>query len=284
MIFLEKNFKVSVIIPVYNAAKFVRNAVESAVNLEQVGEIILVEDGSPDNALELCVALEKEFRKVKLFQHPKGENRGAGASRNLGIRNAEFDYVAFLDADDIYLPERFKSSKYILSNQPHVDGVYEPIGFMDESGSQILKTHKINSEISSKRLFHYLIRGKYGHFSTIAITVRKSIFSKAGYFNEDLKLHQDSELWLRMAYHGSLISGGFRDPVALARQHDLNRFFTTSNVKSNLKYWLAVKKYFKGKRISLFDRMLITLKIAKLKKGIEQERSLIVIFSKEFMS
>ena len=64
------SFKISVIIPVYNAESYLRKAVQSAVNLVEVGEIILIEDQSPDNALVLAKKLEQEFEKVKLFLHP----------------------------------------------------------------------------------------------------------------------------------------------------------------------------------------------------------------------
>ena len=77
-----RDFSVSVIIPVYNAESFLSKAIESVVYLEEVGEIILIEDQSPDNALALAVSLEQEFDKVKLYQHPDKKNHGAGASRN----------------------------------------------------------------------------------------------------------------------------------------------------------------------------------------------------------
>ena len=93
-----KDFKVSVITPVYNAEKFLTEAVNSAIHLDEVGELILIEDNSPDGALDLCRELEKQYDKVKLLTHPKNENRGAGASRNLGVRNAKFDFISFLDA------------------------------------------------------------------------------------------------------------------------------------------------------------------------------------------
>ena len=83
------SFEVSVIIPVYNAASYVTKAVESALHSPQVGEIILVEDKSPDNALEVCIQLKNKYDKVKLLQHLNGENRGAGESRNLGIKHGK---------------------------------------------------------------------------------------------------------------------------------------------------------------------------------------------------
>jgi len=63
----------------------------------ETGEILLVEDNLPDNCLQICQKLEKEHEKVRLLRHPDGKNHGAGATRNLGIKNAEFNYIAFLD-------------------------------------------------------------------------------------------------------------------------------------------------------------------------------------------
>src|SRR6478735_3013546 len=95
-------FKVSVIVPVYNAAPYVEEAVRSAVSLPEVGEVILVEDGSADNGLEVCKILVQHYANVKLFQHEDGKNRGAGESRNLALKHSRFPYIAFLDADDIF--------------------------------------------------------------------------------------------------------------------------------------------------------------------------------------
>ena len=125
---MRQNFLVSVITPVYNAEQFVRAAVESAVHLEEVGEIILIEDGSPDNALSICEELTKKYEKIKLYRHPGGVNKGAGASRNLGIKKAGFEYIALLDADDKYLPNRFKAERRIFQSRKEVEGVVNNAG------------------------------------------------------------------------------------------------------------------------------------------------------------
>lgn len=122
-------FKVSVVMPVYNAVKYLTVAVESAVHLPEVHEVILIEDCSPDGALAKCRELASTYSKVKLAQHPNGENRGAGASRNLGIQLAQSKYIAFLDADDYYLPNRFHECKRIFLSDDTVDGVYGATGF-----------------------------------------------------------------------------------------------------------------------------------------------------------
>ncbi|WP_251040557.1 glycosyltransferase family 2 protein [Chryseobacterium sp. ISL-6] len=108
--------KISVIIPVYNAEKYVSNAIESALQFEEVHEVILIEDNSPDNALEVCKKMSEKYEKVKLYQHPDKRNHGAGASRNLGIEKSSGEFIAFLDADDYFLPNRFDAEKELFKD------------------------------------------------------------------------------------------------------------------------------------------------------------------------
>jgi len=217
------SFKVSVITPVYNAANYVRQAVESTIYQDVVGEVILVEDGSPDNALEICKELEQEFDKVKLFQHPNGENKGAGASRNLGIGKAQFNYIAFLDADDWYLPNRFKREKQLFKNS-EVDGVYGATGFFHQKDSKIIEGKLTTFEEKLKPedlLFNYV--SYKGRFTTDAITFKKSLLQRSGLFKTNLKLHQDTHLWYRLAHFGKLYTGIIDQPIAIRRVHENNR-------------------------------------------------------------
>lgn len=256
--------KVSVIIPVYNAAKFLRQAVESAVHLPEVAEIILIEDRSPDNALEICMELVHKFSKVKMYQHPNNENRGAGASRNLGIEKSISEYVAFLDADDIYLPCRFVQALELLESDSSIDGVYDVVGVIRGDSTTPFKIYGVKKALSNDKLFYYLLRGKYGHFHTNGITIRKKILHKTGLFNVSLRLHQDSDLWLRLAFHGKIIAGELQTPVAFVRIHGNNRI-TSANNASKVKYWMQVDDYFRDKRVGLINRILIKRKLIKLR-------------------
>src|ERR1019366_2307172 len=119
--------RISVVVPVFNAADRVSRAVASAVMLEGVKEVILVEDGSNDSSWQVCEEIKKRYSSVRLFRHPGGLNRGAGASRNLGVSRSTGDFVAFLDADDRYLPDRFEQDLQILVDDPSIDGVYSAI-------------------------------------------------------------------------------------------------------------------------------------------------------------
>lgn len=229
-------FKVSVVIPVYNAEKYLRNAVQSAAGLDSVGEVLLIEDKSPDNALVLCHQLAKEFTKVKVFTHPNGENKGAAESRNLGIKKSSFDYIAFLDADDWYLPNRFDRCKEIFSSNTNVDGVYDATGYYYEETQQQdpTKLTALKDPVEPEKLLLTLLMADTGRFHTNAITIKKSVLEKTGLFDPALRLHQDTHLWLRLAYAGKLIPGEIRRAVAMRRVHLENRIAHFDRASRNL--------------------------------------------------
>jgi glycosyltransferase involved in cell wall biosynthesis len=262
------NFEVSVVIPVYNAEKFLRNAVESCLQQPEVFEVVLIEDKSPDGSLAVCEALVKENANVKLFRHPAGANKGAGPTRNLGIQSARCEYIAFLDADDYFLPNRFERTKTVFAKHPDADGVYEAVGIFGE-GIDGYKLYTINRPIPPDKLFHYLIRGTYGHFSTNALTFRKSLLERAGMFVSGLRLHQDSELWLRMAFHGQLYPGTIDKPVTYVRRHQNNRI-VHANLTSRLEFWQVVIDYFVAQPIQKRDYFLIVWKYCKTKATVEK--------------
>ncbi|TCK84872.1 glycosyltransferase family 2 protein [Albibacterium bauzanense] len=231
-------FQVSVIIPVYNAVNFIEKAVESVVHQHGVGEVILIDDAYPDGALEICKELESKYEQVKLLQHPNAENRGAGASRNLGIQNAQFEYIAFLDADDYYLADRFSITEQKFKENLKADGVYEPVGTKYENDQARLgfcNWKKITLAMSDKYLtypsiesegyvfFENLIAGLSSYPHLNGITLKKSIFNKTGYFDTSLKLHQDTELIIRLTYLGYFIPGDSKHVVAIRFVHSENR-------------------------------------------------------------
>lgn len=238
-----KNFNVSVIIPVYNARPYLKKAVESAHALQEVWEIILIEDNSPDNSYELCLELAKQYKKIRLYTHFNRENRGPGESRNLGIEKSTQEYIAFLDADDWYLPNRFERSKEIFESDDSVDGVYEATGFYNEATMSLdtkrLTTVKDDSIAAEDLLFNLLLSNK-GRFTTDAITLKKSILQKSSLFDTSLRLHQDTHLWLKLAHVGKLVPGKLKQPVAIRRQHALNRIQHSNKTSRKL---LCIKSF-----------------------------------------
>ncbi|WP_223598464.1 glycosyltransferase family 2 protein [Chryseobacterium sp. GVT01B] len=225
--------KISVIIPVYNAEKYVSQAVDSALQFEEVYEVVLVEDKSPDNALQVCKELAEKHSRVKLFQHPDKGNHGAGASRNLGLEKAEGDFIAFLDADDYYLPNRFDAEKELFVNKD-VEGVYGAIGvhyYSEKAKEQYYKVFgdrltTVYKKYPPKDVFPGQLNmiGTFGLFSIDALTIRKSSLKNMEYFfKTHLKLHQDTEFLFRLSYYLNLYPGILDKAVAVRGVHENNR-------------------------------------------------------------
>jgi len=275
----ELNFRVSVVIPVYNAAKYLEEALLSAVHLPEVGEIVLIEDGSKDNSLAICEELSKTYEKVSLYIHENNQNKGASESRNLGILKAKYDYIAFLDADDIYCENRFEKEQNIFLAQQKVDGVYSAVGYINEPEGKIFTLKK---NISPEKLFHYLLRGTYGHFHTNGITVKKEIFNKVGYFNPQLILHQDSEMWLKMANKCRLIGGDLIVPAALIRRHEGNRIWVGQNDKTRLLVYQSFFNWVINKKISVFNLIILVRKISIFQSKVHNNPFILVFIKNSF--
>ncbi len=223
---------VSVIIPVFNDEKYVRQATESALSQPETAEVILVEDGSFDQSLNVCLReLTKLDSRVKLFRHPDGRNHGAGASRNLGIRSSSCKYLAFLDADDYFLANRFAKARELFASDRSIDGVYEAVGLHFETKEteqywpkEIEPLMTIKRNIPPEELFELQSPvGSEGYFHIDGLVARRRMFEKSGFFDETLRLHQDTALFIKCAAACKLVPGELREPVAMRRLHSENR-------------------------------------------------------------
>jgi glycosyltransferase involved in cell wall biosynthesis len=123
---MGKNSLVSVIIIFLNGEKFIREAIGSVfTQTYENWELILVDDGSKDGSSEIARNYAKQQQgRVRYLEHPQHQNRGMSASRNLGLRNAKGEYIAFLDVDDVWLPQKLEHQTAILRAHPDVGMVY----------------------------------------------------------------------------------------------------------------------------------------------------------------
>ncbi|AZA81716.1 glycosyltransferase family 2 protein [Chryseobacterium lactis] len=238
---------ISVIIPVYNAAEFLKKSVLSALPFEEVKEIILIEDKSTDHSLEVCKRLADQYSKIKLLQHPDKENHGAAASRNLGIEKSTGNFITFLDADDYYLPNRFDAEKTIFDD-PKIEGTFGAVGieYLTEKGKQEFQSKFSDSSLTTvnypaegKEIFRGLLGltpktfGTFFHLN--ALTIRKSAIDQYHLrFNEVLRVHQDSDFIIKLAFHSYLKSGIIDEAIAMRGIHDDNRI--TKIVKYSPQY------------------------------------------------
>ncbi|MBL7983248.1 MAG: glycosyltransferase family 2 protein [Flavobacteriales bacterium] len=235
--------QIAVVIPVYNAGRFVRDAVASALRFAEVKEVVLVEDASPDNSLEVCQALVGTDPRIRLLRHPDGRNHGAGASRNVGFNNSTSPLVVFLDADDYFLPNRFDRERIIFAEHPDADGVYGATGsvfydpearrkFMEQCPEDELTT--VGKEVPPEHLFSALlgrVKG-FGYFHLDAFTIRRSAVERLGlsYPTREEVWHEDTEYCLKLAQGARLYAGDIVQPVAMRGVHDLNRYTAIEDI------------------------------------------------------
>ncbi len=120
---------VSVIVPFFNEETFIREAIESVfAQTYEDWELLLIDDGSNDDSTRIALRHAEEYpTKVRYLEHADHQNRGMSASRNLGIRHAKGEYIAMLDADDIWLSNKIEQQVAILESHPEVSMIYGPI-------------------------------------------------------------------------------------------------------------------------------------------------------------
>ena len=224
--------EISVIIPVYNAAFFIEKAVKSALFHEEVKEILIVNDGSTDNSLVIVEHLQQMDDRIKIYHHSNKINKGRSASRNLAIKNATQPFIAFLDADDFYLENRFDLDKKIFENNTPVDGVYNAIGVhyyrnFTENENDELSLTTVTEPIKPEELFYYLLNGQKGYFSIDGLTIKREVVSKIGYFQEQLIVAEDTDWILKIALTSKLVAGNITKAVAIRGVHEINIFNQT---------------------------------------------------------
>ncbi|MBR4720510.1 MAG: glycosyltransferase [Clostridia bacterium] len=194
---------VSVIIPIYNMEKFLDRTVKSVVESDYDNlEIILVDDGSTDNSLDLCKIWEGKDSRIKIIHK---ENGGASSARNAGIKASTGDYIAFVDSDDIV--EKMMYSKLISL----IEKTYSDIGWCsyDTNGALIPVGKKTETVIEKEQIKQNAILPFFGivnnptllntYNSIFNKVVRGSIIRKNKiYFREDLRIGEDSEYITRL--------------------------------------------------------------------------------------
>ncbi len=183
--------KVSVVIPTYNREKVLSRAVKSVINqrvneaIEEI-ELIVVDDGSTDNTREL---VNRHFPDAKYVYQ---DNLGVSAARNLGIELAKHEWIAFLDSDDEWLPNKLTSQWKVLSETGLKVSHTEEIWIRDGVRvNQMLKHKKHGGEIFNQCLALCAM-------SPSSIVIHRSIFEELGLFDTRLPACEDYDMWLRI--------------------------------------------------------------------------------------
>ncbi|MEK7195139.1 MAG: glycosyltransferase [Patescibacteria group bacterium] len=191
---------VSIIIPAYNAANYVKEAIDSALSqIYHNIEIIVVDDGSTDDTKKI---LEPYVRGNKIKYIYQG-NKGLSGARNTGIKDSLGEYVALLDTDDIFLPEKIEKQVEHLETDPACDVSYcDLYHFWDERPSELMKLNY--RYYSGHDVLPNLLERSF--IAPVTVVFRRKVFEKYGYFDEAIRQYaEDFEFWLRLSYHGANI-------------------------------------------------------------------------------
>lgn len=210
--------EISVIIPTYNRAAMLADTIASARSAGGDCEILIVDDASTDGTEQLCRQLEG-IRYLRLDR-----NVGSSAARNAGIAAASGNFVAFLDDDDLRLPDTFDRQLALLKAAPSAAMVYAR-AFLGEARFGLPTGTMVPDELPSDDVYWQLLEANFVTLSTVL--ARKACLLEAGLFNPDLDMLEDYDLWVRIAERYPVIA--FEAPVAIYRVRSETSGQKTSN-------------------------------------------------------
>jgi glycosyltransferase involved in cell wall biosynthesis len=207
------NALVSVVIPTYNYGQFVGEAIESVLSQTyRPLELIVVDDGSTDDTQEVLARFEGRIHSLSQ------ENQGLSAARNAGIRLAKGEYLAFLDADDYWMPDKLARQVPVLECSPDVGVIYCGMQMLwTETGATRVQGCLPRWQGDIRRL---LLEDNRVTGGPSAVLVRRECFDRVGLFDESIRSIQDRDMWIRISrhYHFAYVD----EPLILYRLHGDN--------------------------------------------------------------
>jgi len=214
---------ISAVIPTYNNAAFIKDAVLSIQHqTPPVTEIIIVDDGSTDNTQQIIQQLEGNIHYIRQ------QNRGPSAARNAGIKAAKGEWIAFLDADDQWTKDKLEKQIRALQNSPELKLIAGDMSEIDVD-NQVLDASVLNkhhflekfSALNGKPVPHAFIELLRKNFiPTGTVLIKKDILLEAGLFNDNIRYGEDLELWAKVASRHPITC--LPDVLMLRRQHGSN--------------------------------------------------------------
>jgi len=182
---------ISVIIPVYNGEKTIKQTVESVLNQTfKDFELLIINDGSQDATLEIIQAINDE--RIQVFSY---QNSGVSASRNRALTKAKGEFISFIDADDLWTPNKLELQFKALQDNPQAAVAYSWSDWIDESG-QFLRSGghiTVNGKAYEKLLLRDFIESGSNPL------IRKQALDEVGCFEQSVTPAEDWDMWLRLA-------------------------------------------------------------------------------------
>ncbi|WP_313359967.1 glycosyltransferase family A protein [Empedobacter sp.] len=260
----------SVIIPLYNKGMFIQRAIQSVLDqTEQNFEIIVVNDGSTDNSLEVIKQIDSP--KLKIINQ---ENAGVSAARNKGAKNANNVYLAFLDGDDTWDNDFLKKVKELIIRFPNA-GIYGTNNYFLYPNGDLQKNELDDlfdgqKEGLLKDYFKTFADLQRSPFSNSNLCIPKRVYDELGGYKVGVKLTEDSDLWCRIAFKYSIAYT--TEPLAtyfLAQEGSTHSIFENKpfEVVNTLQQAL-VNNEIDSDKIDSVKKLIALQKIGLIKRGI----------------
>ncbi|WP_414754905.1 glycosyltransferase family 2 protein [Anabaena sp. CCY 9910] len=182
---------ISVIIPAYNCEATIKETIESVLRQSFSDfELIVINDGSQDNTLDVVSQIQDS--RIKIFSF---ENAGGNISRNRGLNISQGKFISFLDADDIWMPDKLKSQLEALYKNPGFHVAYSWTDYIDKDGNFLASGKRItlNGDVYQKLLINNFLEN-----GSNPLILREALVELEG-FDQSLKAAQDWDMWLRLA-------------------------------------------------------------------------------------
>ncbi|MFN6535114.1 MAG: glycosyltransferase [Nostoc sp. EkiNYC01] len=183
--------KISVIIPAYNSESTISHTINSVLNQTFTNlELIVINDGSQDSTLDIVTQIQDP--RIKVFSYPNG---GGNVSRNRGLHLADGEFVSFLDADDLWTPDKLESQLKALQENLTAKVAYSWTDYIDANGKFVLSGKRINL---NGDVYETLLVTNFLENGSNPLICRKALITLGG-FDESLTAAQDWDMWLRLA-------------------------------------------------------------------------------------
>lgn len=209
---IDKRKTFSVVIPLYNKSDHIKETVESALaQTFQDYEIVIVDDGSTDGSLEIVKKIHSD--KVRIIQQP---NQGVAVARNTGIENANGEYIAFLDADDVWHPDYLKTIAELIENYPQSDIFVTAYEVLMKNGKVNMST-QLTPGKGCLESYWLTLTEKYDFVWTSATVIGRTALQKAGMFKPGEKIGQDLDMWARVARNNPRVAYSSKACVTYTR-------------------------------------------------------------------
>ena len=246
---------VSILTPVYNASLYLDDCVESVIaQTYQNWELLIIDDGSTDDSLQRAMKWAERDQRIKVFHHPHNKNKGVSATRNLGIRHAKGKYIALLDSDDLWLPEKLEKQISVMERDPELVVAYSKAITIDQDGVDLDESvHNYdfpricglgNPGRSDNAVEQYITRELWMPCSSVVM--RSDVLRNIKGFDETLSTQvEDALLFTIITSKGPVY---FTDEILVKyRMHPQSFMYTYPWVLAYMEYYDRLTKCLPGK-------------------------------------